>query len=147
MSVTEVSRCQDPAKRIPYRIFAFLGLLHWVSGLVFVVIGLIIYWTYAILPAVWFAVGFLWVNAAHWMVTDYRYDYRDGSLSIYKIKFGAKKLLVDLPMKECTFEKADGVVKVCNDTPNMWVNYQNKCYALEVSPYLSAVCKGEIDVS
>lgn len=143
----EVVKCQDPKRLAPFKVFAFFGLLHWLSGLIFIVIGLIIYWTYAIIPAIWFCIGFLWVNAAHLMVADYRYEYDDGSLIIKKIKFGRTKTLAKLDLAECTFDVDTKADYVTTERPNLWVNGPNKHYALTASPYFAALCKGELDVS
>ena len=143
----EVVTCRDPRRLLPHRIFALLGLFHWMSGLVFIVIGLCLKWTYAILPAVWFCIGFLWVNAAHLSVADYRYEYRDGLLVIKRIKFGRAKVMATLNLAQCTFEQSEDAEHATTETPNLWVNQGQKRYALTASPYFAALCKGELDVS
>lgn len=143
----EVVNCRDPKRLIPHRIFGVLGLLHWSSGLVFVVIGLCLKWTYAILPAVWFCIGFLWVNAAHLTVADYRYEYKGGRLHIKRIKFGRAKEIAAIDLSTATFEECDDAILATTETPTLWVNNGQQHYALTASPYFAALCKGELDVS
>ena len=147
MTQVELVTCRDRRRLLPHRIFGLLGLFHWMSGLVFIVIGLCLKWTYAILPAVWFCIGFLWVNAAHLCVADYRYEYRDGRLVIYRIKFGRAKKIASLDLRECTFEECEGADEATTETPTMWVNHGQQHYALTASPFFAALCKGELDVS
>ena len=139
----------DALRRIK-RLFLMLAMFHFVSGSVVAIVMLTIYWVFAIIPAVWFLMGIVYGNIAYIFVTDYKYVYDNGRLSIYKHrKYGKYRKVIDMDVNEIDWGCVGyGKQKNCTNCPSTTkFVYRDVLYVITVDEYMQSLLKGEINVS
>lgn len=133
------------ARSLAKRFFLWLGISHYVFGFVFMVLGALINWRFVILPAAWFLLGFLHGNIAYLFVTDYRYVYDNGTLTVLKRRrYGGFRPVLQVPLDGVQWQKkADKTVTLTNCQPTIRFVYNNVLYQITCDLYMASLIKGE----
>lgn len=132
------------------RAFLVLAAFNFITGAVFIVMAACVNWRFVFLPLAWFLLGFVYGNVAYVFVTDYKYIYDNGVLTIYKHrKYGNYRPVVAVPIADIEWDVAAYTrKKVCTNCPaNLSFVYRDVLYTITVDDYMTSLVKGETNVS
>lgn len=136
---------QNRKRIVGKRILLWLGIIHFVLGIVFTILAGLVTWRWIFVPLVWGLWGFVPANIGYLLVTDYKYVWQDDILTIYKHRmYGKYKVYAVIPQKEIVWAKwGDKVHSVTNCEPTVRFVYNDELYLLSCDAYMTALLRGD----
>lgn len=133
------------ARSVAAKVFYWLGIVHFTTGLILIIVAACIYWTWLLLPLLWFCMGFVYGSIANAMMIDYRYTYDHGRLLVYrKHRCGKEKSVIDWPTDSLQWTIDVPCKAMTTGRINAVACMGEQKVGLTLDTYLLALLKGEI---
>lgn len=122
--------------------FQIVGLIHFLTAFIAFMFLIFIYWKWALLTLIWFSLGFVYGSVAYCFSFDYKYFYKNGEFTVYKLNAYNKYIKkLSITVNVLQIVEKQKAISLTNINNKIYIKCNNMVYAISPDDYMLSLIK------